>query len=247
MRTRRRWPVRTLFGTWVTQPSTIIVEMVARFGSDFVVLDMQHSLLDFRFAAEAIQLLDALGVESFVRIPYPEIGYLPRLFDFGLQGVLVANVTDGQQAANAVGVARYQPDGSRSYGGQRFGLRPQPDHVRTIQPKVCAMIETQGALQALDAIAATPGLAGLMPGPGDLSLALGVEVQDWATSPVVAEAMERVRLAAIGQGIEAWAWANDGADAAVWAARGYNRVSVGSDMAHLRVALEVELARARAQ
>jgi 4-hydroxy-2-oxoheptanedioate aldolase len=237
--------LKTLFGTWVTQPSTIIVELVARSGSDFVVLDLQHSLLDFQFAAQAIQLLDVLGVESFVRIPFPEIGYLPRLLDYGLQGAIVANVASPEQVSDAVAITRYQPDGTRSYGGQRFGLRPQPERVRTIQPKVYVIVETKPASDALDDIAATPGLAGLVLGPGDLSLALGVEVQEWATSPIVARAMERVRLAAVEHGIEAWAWATDGEDADAWAGRGYHRVSVGSDMAHLRAALESELARAR--
>ena len=239
--------MKTLFGTWVTQPTSVVVEMVARSGSDFVVLDLQHSLIDFRFAAQAIQLLDVLGVESFVRIPYPEIGYLPRLLDYGLQGVIVANIASAAQVADSVAIARYQPDGVRSYGGQRYGLRPQPDRVRTIQPKVYVIVETLGAITTLDAVASTPGLAGLVLGPGDLSLALGVEVQDWATSPIVAEAAERVRVAALQHSVESWAWTGDGAEAAQWAARGYDRVSVGSDMSHLRVALLTELARARGQ
>jgi 4-hydroxy-2-oxoheptanedioate aldolase len=236
-----------LFGVWVTQPSTIIVETVARCGSDFVVLDLQHSLLDFRFAAAAIQLLDVLGIESFVRIPFPEIAYLPRLFDFGLHGAIVANVVNEDQVAHAVSLARYQPLGSRSYGGQRFGLRAEPAMVRTIQPKVCAMIETLGAVQTLEGIASTPGLAGLMAGPGDLSLALGLEIREWATSPVAAEVMERVRTGARTRGLEAWAWTGGGDQAAEWAARGYDRVSVGSDVSHLRLALQSELAIARGQ
>ena len=37
---------------------------------------------------------------------------------------------------------------------------------------VFAMIETQGALDNVDAIAATPGLDGLFVGPNDLSITL---------------------------------------------------------------------------
>src|SRR2546425_209607 len=173
-------PHLTKFGGWVALPTLISVEALARAGMDFVTLDLQHGALDFHDAAAAIQLLDALGVESLVRVAAAELPSVSRFLDFGVSGVIVAVVESAASAAAAIDAARYQPDGIRSYGGQRYGLRAEPSKVRSIKPAIYAMIETAGGVDELDAIAATPGLAGLFVGPMDLALALGE--RPWATA-----------------------------------------------------------------
>jgi 4-hydroxy-2-oxoheptanedioate aldolase len=144
-------------------------------------------------------------------------------------------------------LARYQPDGRRSFGGQRFGLRRPQQAARDIRPKVFAIIETQGTVRALEDVAAIPQLAGLVTGPGDLSLSLGIDPDNWDSDPTVAALLQRILDVGHGAGKEVWAWAGDGAAAQVWARRGFDRVSIGSDMALLRMSLARELARAKGQ
>jgi 2-keto-3-deoxy-L-rhamnonate aldolase RhmA len=81
-------------------------------------------------------------------------------------------VEDPATAADAVALSRYQPEGRRSYAGQRYGLHPEPPDVREVRPLVYAMIETAAALDVVESIAATSGLAGVFVGPADLALAL---------------------------------------------------------------------------
>src|SRR5262249_18396823 len=52
------------FGAWSTLPTTLAVEALARSGAEFVGLDAQHGAHGFEDLVAAIQLLDALGVES---------------------------------------------------------------------------------------------------------------------------------------------------------------------------------------
>lgn len=251
------------FGAWSTLPSSLAVEALARSGADFLGLDAQHGAHDFHDLVRAIQLLDVLGVESLVRLSEPELALIPRVLDFGASGVIVAMVERPETARLAVDRARYQPEGTRSYGGRRFGLSVEPDELREARPAVWAMVETRGALDSLDEIAAVPGLTGLFVGPVDLALALGVtgsaarrlsaelaepgaatdrtgEMDAWL------DGLARVVAVAHEHRLEAATFALGGRDARHWSAAGFDRVVVSSDIALLRAAVESELRAARA-
>ena len=245
------------FGAWSTLPSSLAVEALGRSGADFVGLDAQHGAHDFGDLARAIQVLDLLGVESLVRLSELDLALIPRVLDFGASGVIVAMVERPETARLAVDFARYQPGGTRSYGGRRYGLSPEPDDLREVQPAVWTMVETAEALEHLDELAAVPGLAGFFVGPVDLALALGVtgtvarrlsaELASAATpartEPAGAwlEAYARVVRVAHKHGLEAATFSIGGADARHWSAAGFDRVVVASDIALLRGALEREL------
>ena len=252
----------TRVGTWSMLPSQEVVEALARSGADFVGLDAQHGAHGFRDLVEAIRLLDGLGVESLVRVF--ELKAIPRYLDFGATGVIVPMIDSAEEARQAVGLARYQPHGTRSYGGRRYGLSREPDILRDAQPLVYAMVETAGALDAVDGIASVPGLAGVFVGPVDLALAIGGdgplvrrlseasagigETLGDADASFAArwnEALARVLTATHRAEIEAGMFALGGGDAAHWVAAGFDRVVVGSDIALLRGALTRELSAAR--
>ena len=245
------------FGAWSTLPSTLAVEALGRSGADFVGLDAQHGAHDFGDLARAIQVLDLLGVESLVRLSELDLALIPRVLDFGASGVIVAMVERPETARLAVDFARYQPEGTRSYGGRRYGLSPEPDDLREVRPAVWTMVETAPALEHLDEIAAVPGLAGFFVGPVDLALALGVtgtvarrlsaELASSATPDRTGEigawleACSRVVRVAHEHGLEAATFSIGGADARHWSEAGFDRVVVASDVALLRGALEREL------
>jgi 4-hydroxy-2-oxoheptanedioate aldolase len=244
------------FGAWSALPGTLAVEALARSGAEFVGLDAQHGAHGFDDLVRAIQLLDVLGVESLVRLSELELALVPRVLDFGASGVIVAMVEDPETARRAVEAARYQPDGTRSYGGRRYGLSPEPDDLREARPAVWAMVETRQAVERLDEIADVSGLAGLFVGPVDLALALGVtgpaarrlsvERETAAGSGEWLEALARVVEVARAHGLESAMFALGGDDARHWAAAGFDRVVVSSDVALLRAVLEREQAAARA-
>jgi 4-hydroxy-2-oxoheptanedioate aldolase len=72
---------------------------------------------------------------------------------------------------------------------------------------VMAMIETQEALDNLDAIAAVPGLDGLFVGPSDLSIALSNGDKIDRLGDATIEAMKKVSAVAKKNGIVAGAFA----------------------------------------
>jgi 4-hydroxy-2-oxoheptanedioate aldolase len=235
-----------LFGGLVGLPSTISVEGFARAGYDFVVLDLQHGTFGYEFAQNAVQLLDVLGVESLLRLTIDELPLVPRLLDFGASGIVVASVDDAATVAAALMATRYQPDGTRSYGQQRKGLKAEPADVSTVQPAVWAMIETRSGLENVESIAAVRGLSGLLIGPSDLGLALGLGPSARPADAQWSEAIEHILLAARKHDISACMVVGDGASAAQWARAGFDRVLIGSDIMHLLARMDAEIAHARA-
>jgi 4-hydroxy-2-oxoheptanedioate aldolase len=236
---------QVLFGGFVGLPSTVSVEGFARAGYDFVVLDLQHGTFGYEFVQNAVQLLDVLGVESLLRLTIDELPLAPRLLDYGANGIILASVDDAAPVVAALTATRYQPIGTRSYGQQRKGLKAEPADVSTIQPAVYAMIETQLGLDNVDSIAAVPGVSGLVIGPSDLGLALGLGPGAGPADSAWGDAIEHIRLAARRHDISACMVVGDGASAAQWARAGFDRVVIGSDIMHLLARMGAEIAHAR--
>ena len=107
--------------------------------------------------------------------------------------------------------AKYPPLGARSWGGytalQASGLGAA-EYLKEANrmTMVFAMIETVQALDAVEDIAATPGLDGLFVGPSDLSITLSNGAGIDRTGPATLAAMARIARAAKANGLVAGAW-----------------------------------------
>jgi 4-hydroxy-2-oxoheptanedioate aldolase len=225
----------------------VMIESLGRAGFDFVGLDMQHGSYGWEAAGRALQMLDLLGVPSYFRLSFEELPLVPRILDSGATGVIIATVGDVATAQRAISLTRYQPEGMRSYGGQRFGLRPEPHMPTDVRPEVWVMIETLDGVRNVGAIAATPGLAGLYIGPADLALAYGLKPGTGPASPQWRSAVDGIVAAAHDHGIEVGTFAPDGTAAKKLLDGAFDRVVVASDLAIMRLALARECAMARGQ
>jgi len=188
---------RVRLGAWLAMPEPLVVEAAAKSGYDWIGFDLQHGAWDLGTAFRGIQLADALGKPVIVRIHEEELPLIPRVLDHGASGVVLAMASSAETVAAALEHARYQPGATRSYGGQRYGLRPEPANLDELRPHIYPMIEMRQALAAIREIAAVPGIAGLHIGPTDLSLALGLGMKrtppdyDNAIKAIVAAGHER--------------------------------------------------------
>jgi 4-hydroxy-2-oxoheptanedioate aldolase len=100
-------------------------------------------------------------------------------------------------------------------------------------------------LEAVEDIAAVPGLGGIYVGPSDLSLSLGLTVGGRLEHTEVREAAERVRDVCAAAGIVGGLHCLVGEDAARFLATGFPMVTAGGDTALLAGALTSAVATAR--
>jgi 2-keto-3-deoxy-L-rhamnonate aldolase RhmA len=228
---------------WLALPEPLVVEAAGRSGFDWVGLDLQHGAWDLALAFRGIQLLDALGVQTLVRVSEEELPLIPRVLDHGAAGIIVAMTSGPEIIAAAIDRARYAPHGHRSYGGQRYGLRPEPSDVAQVRPAIYAMLEDRRGVAAAREIAAVPGIAGLHVGPVDLGLGLGLGMD--RSSPAFREALERIVAAGRDAGLARAMHAVRSDQVANWLDMGFTELVLTADIELLRTGFANQLAQAR--
>jgi 4-hydroxy-2-oxoheptanedioate aldolase len=215
---------------WSALCDPLAAEIVARSGVDLVVFDLQHGNVD---EPDLLGLLQATQpfVPALVRLRSVDPAQVTRVLDLGADGVVVPMV-DGPDAARAVvDAALYPPAGRRSYGPIRAALRHGPGYREGVAAHalVVAMIETRAGLEAVEAIAAVPGLGGLFVGPADLGLTMGWGPQTDGRHPEYLAARRRIVAAAHAHGLSVGLHGDDPDAARAAVADGVDWVVVASD------------------
>lgn len=199
------------FFTWMTVPSAVLASQVARLPIEAVCLDMQHGMIGFSDAVGMIAAINAAGRPALVRALWNDPATPGQLFDAGAACVISPMINSRAEAEALVRAAKYPPKGARSWGGytalQASGLSAG-EYLKEANrlTMVFAMIETVQALEAVEDIAATPGLDGLFVGPSDLSITLSNGAGIDKTGPQTLSAMARIAKAAKSNGLIAGAW-----------------------------------------
>jgi len=232
-------------GGWLAIPDPLVAEAAGRAGFDWVGLDLQHGGWDLGTAFRSIQLLDVLGVPVLVRVAEEELPLIPRVLDHGASGIVVAMVSSAEVAAAAVERARYQPEGRRSYGGQRYGMRAEPKNIAEHRPGIYAMLENREGVDAVDAVAAVPGLAGLHVGPVDLGLGLGLGLGGDRSKPPFATALKSIVTAGHRAGLPVTMHAVGPDQIAGLIGLGFDELVLTTDIELLRWAFAERVAQAR--
>ena len=163
------------YGAWLSIPSSYVAEAVSHQGFDYVCVDLQHGMIDYPDATEMILAIHAAGSVPVARVPSNELGAINRMLDAGAMGIIVPMIETLDDVRAAVRACRYPPDGGRSFGPNRAAFAAGPDYFETANENVLCipMIETRGALDAVEEIVAEPGVDAVYVGPNDLSLSLG--------------------------------------------------------------------------
>src|SRR5271169_1997512 len=182
-------------GSWITLAHPAIAEIMARAGFDWLVVDLEHSVITIREAEELIRIIDLCGVVPLVRLSANDAVQIKRVMDAGAHGVIVPMVNTPSDAEQAVRAVRYPPSGTRGVGLARAqGYGPKFEDYKTwLQSDgiVIVQIEHIRAVDNLEAILAVDGVDAFMVGPYDLSGSLGTPGQ--FDSPVMTEALGEIQ------------------------------------------------------
>ena len=164
-------------GSWVTLGHPSIAEIMASAGFDWLVLDMEHSVLELSEVQTIIQVLDAKQCPAIVRLTSNHPDQIKRVMDAGATGVMVPMIKSAADAKAAVDGVYYPPRGQRGVGlarAQGYGAS-FPAYRAWLEDNavIVVMIEHVDAVQAIDEILAVPGIDAYIIGPYDLSGSMG--------------------------------------------------------------------------
>ncbi len=232
-------------GVWLSVPSVVTAETVARCGADFVCADLQHGAIDEMVLAGMAQAVLLGGSRPLARVAWNDMVSIGRALDMGAEGVIVPMVNSAEEAAAAVAAVRYPPQGQRSFGPLMGGMRePGYRYEANDRLAVIPMIETATALDRLDDILATPGIDAIYVGPDDLGLSLGLPLGTRDESPVFAEAVAAILAACRRHGVVPGIHATGG-----WAARrleqGFRMMAAISELSAMQAAVTQAVHEAR--
>lgn len=185
-------------GLWLGVSGPDALEALPTEGIGWFGIDLQHGSYE---VADLPGLLRATDVPVLARAASQDASHLARVLDTGVAGVIVPGIETVAEVEALVQAVRFPPEGRRSTGLTRSVAVGGPQ-----RPLLLPMVETRGALEAVEQIAAVPGLDGLFVGPYDLSLSLG---RPGVTDPEVVEAIHRVATAAGGAGLLAGAFSGN--------------------------------------
>lgn len=168
-------------GAWVTLANSAVAEIFAKAGFDWVVVDLEHSVISIDQAGDLIRTIDLSGSIPLVRLTSNDPNQIKRVLDAGAHGIVVPNINSAEDVKKAIAATRYAPQGSRGVGlgrAQHYGnnfndyLQWQEDG-----PIVIVMIENITALDNLSEILSIPSVDGFIIGPYDLSCSMGIAGQ----------------------------------------------------------------------
>ena len=142
-------------------------------------LDLEHGMATVDQIRSAFVAARAVGLQQFVRMAPTGYQDVAQYLELGAGGVMGAQIDSVEHAAEFASWAKFPPQGIRGMnmsgvdGG--FTTRNAKDFYQNSNAAVfvAIQIETEGALQDVDAIAALPNVDHLFVGPSDLSIALG--------------------------------------------------------------------------
>ena len=238
-RVRETWAAgRAVINGWCGIPSSFSAELMANFGWDSVVVDMQHGVVDYQMMVAMFQGISTTDATPMVRVPWNDPAHIMKALDAGAYGVICPMVNSRAECEKFVGACRYAPAGYRSSGPIRAALYGGPDYQEKANDTIIAfaMIETVEAIDNLDEILSTPGLDAVYVGPSDLSITMGLPPGLDKTDERMMANLKKILDGCRGHGVKAGIHTGSPAYAKRMIEMGYNFTTIMGDAALLRMA-----------
>ncbi|MCA1985340.1 MAG: 2,4-dihydroxyhept-2-ene-1,7-dioic acid aldolase [Desulfovibrio sp.] len=164
-------------GSWLSWGFSPVTEIMAKAGFDWLVIDLEHTAIDYAQAHQMIQTIDLAGCVPLVRVGDNDPLIIKRVLDSGAHGIVVPMINSADEARRAVDAAYYPPKGTRGVGlsrAQGYGVDFQGYRERAMeQTVVIVQIEHIVGVEHLEDILSVQGVDGFIIGPYDLSGSLG--------------------------------------------------------------------------
>jgi len=241
---------KRLYGTAVFSPSPLWPSAVKRAGVDFVFIDTEHTPFDRTVLAQMCLSYKACGLPPLVRIPSPDPQEARKVLDGGASGILAPYIESPEQVRELVGAVKLRPlkgERLREALHKKDSLTPElKDYLKDWNKDNFLMIniESVPAIERLDRILAEPGLDGVIIGPHDLSINLGLPEQyhDPRFEDAVRQIISSVREKGLGVGIH---FSQEAELQIKWAKAGANIIMHSSDMALFQQRLKEDITTIR--
>lgn len=238
---------KTVFGTCIVSSVPIWAKGIQGLGLDFVFIDTEHIPIDRTELTAMCSVYNAMGLSPIVRIPQPDPYLACMARDAGAVGILAPYVEQVGEVLQMVGATKYRPLKGERLSQVLVGTPALPTVLKEYlheynQGSLCLInIESVAAVDNLNTLLAVPGLDGVVIGPHDLSVNMGLpEAYDHPDfEKMVEQIIVMAREAGLAAGIH---FPSDPQRQVKWAKIGANIVLHSSDMFLFREKLRDDMA-----
>jgi len=182
-------------GSWLSWGFSPVTEVMAKAGFEWLVIDLEHTAIDYGEALQMIQTIELVGCVPLVRVGNNDPLIIKRVLDSGACGIIVPMINSAKEAKRAVDAAYYPPRGNRGVGlsrAQGYGMDFHGYRKRALERTVVIVqIEHILGVENLEEILSVDGVDGFIIGPYDLSGSL--DQPGNFEHPDVLKALQRVK------------------------------------------------------
>lgn len=236
------------WGLWLSMSSPTSAEIAGGVGFDWVLIDGEHGPNLLTQTLDQARALGGSGTDIVLRLPSGDDWMIKQALDIGITTLLVPMVNSAAEAATIAGACKYPPEGTRGMGAilaRASGYGAEADYATNANDRVCLIVqvESQAALDELEAIAQTPGVDAVFVGPADLSADMGFPGNPNAPEVQAAIASAYATLKRLG--VPSGTVTFDMGEVGRLAEQGVKFLAVGGDALLLRSAMLARLAEAK--
>jgi 4-hydroxy-2-oxoheptanedioate aldolase len=183
-----------------------LYEMASLMGFDALWIDLEHHPISVEHAANLMRAARVGASDIIARPAKGEFMRMCRMLEAGAQGIMYPRCESAAEAAEVVKWAKFAPQGERGVDAANadadYCFPPIGSYLRKANDEtfLVLQIESETALENVEAIARVPGVDVVMIGQGDFSVLAGIPYE--FDHPKVRGAVERVAAAAKSAGID---------------------------------------------
>ncbi|MGH2623348.1 MAG: HpcH/HpaI aldolase family protein [Sphingobacterium sp.] len=210
-----------------------MVEVMGYAGFDFIIIDLEHGPNTILNAQNLIRAAVIANVFPIIRVAGNTEEAIGKALDIGALGIQVPQITNAEDARQAIQHAKFAPVGMR--GVCRFVRAAQYSHKdrfayfqQANQNYLILQLEGVQAIANFEEIVEVPGIDIIFLGPYDLSQALGVSGQ--INHPTVIEKMQQIIEGCKLKGIKTGVFTDNLKDAKNWKTIGVDYISYSVDV-----------------
>ena len=171
---------KPFLGVFLQAASPEFAEAAAWAGFSFAAVDLEHASFGTETMVSLLRAGQAAGMAMLARVSGLDAAQIKKALDMGCDGIIVPNIDTAQQAARAVALGKFTPQGIRGacpgVRANRYGAGGSEYYEKANRETVVIpLIESPAGIENFNSILAVPGISAVFLGPIDLSVALGLK------------------------------------------------------------------------
>lgn len=171
---------KPVLGTWCSIPSPVTADIIASTGLDFLIIDAEHSPVNYETAQNMVMACESRQVSPVMRVGEVNEADILKALDIGVHCIQVPNIFLKKQVEDLVHYSKFPPIGNRGFSpftrAAGYTKANATIHAQTANDNLLVAINVEGkeAIENIEQILEVEGLDILFIGLFDLSKVLGI-------------------------------------------------------------------------